>query len=125
MKNKNFPNNHCFQFAISNETGISTFYENEISHTNSLLKINDSSKDAIKKTKEYELSHISKNDKADEFIRQHRIESIDLLKVDVQGAESYVLKVRWKPLKITKNANIEVSFFDYYEKKSSLKLKES
>ena len=45
--------------------------------------------------------------------------TIDLLKIDVQGAESQVLKGARKVLEKTKNILVEISLYDFYESKTS------
>jgi len=68
LKNKNYKNNFCYNYAISNITGNTVFYENEISHTNSLVKINISSVDSIKKQKTINSTINIKAIKLDDFI---------------------------------------------------------
>jgi FkbM family methyltransferase len=91
-----------FNLALSDEDGTASFYRNKISHTNSLLKVNMKSRDSIGVTKA-----IAQNDaqylegfnaeiqvatmQLDSFSGQHSIDQIDLLKIDVQGAECRVL----------------------------------
>ena len=92
LKNNNYKNNICFNYAISNITGNTVFYENQISHTNSLVKINSLSVDSIKKQKTINTKINIKAKKLDDFCSEEKINKIDLLKVDVQGAETLVLK---------------------------------
>ena len=48
---------------------------------------------------------------------EQKINKIDLLKVDVQGAESLVFEGSHNTLKRTKVVIVEICFFDYYENK--------
>ena len=117
LKNNNYINNICFNYAISNITGNTVFYENEISHTNSLIKINSSSLDSIKKQKTINSEINIKAKRLDDFIIEQKINNIDLLKVDVQGAESLVFEGGQNTLNKTKVVIVENCFFDYYENK--------
>jgi hypothetical protein len=51
----------------------------------------------------------------DTFVKQHGIHKVDLLKIDVQGAECRVLKGGKQALRNVKAIVMEISFFDYYE----------
>ena len=117
LKNNNYKNNICFNYAISNITGNTVFFENEISHTNSLVKINSLSVDSIKKQKTINSKINVKAIKLDDFIIEQKINKIDLLKVDVQGAESLIFEGSQNTLKKTKVVIVEICFFDYYENK--------
>ena len=116
--------------AISDFDGCATFYRNKISHTNSLFKVNLNSKDSIGITsakinndKQY-LSGFNSEYKVsatmlDSFTKKHCIEKVDLLKIDVQGAECHVLRGGQNSLKTTRAIVLEISFFDYYEHQTS------
>ena len=91
-----------FNLAISDADGTASFYRNKISHTNSLFKVNLKSKDSIgiaKATVEKNTQFFNNFNeevmvatvRLDSFTRQHSIKLIDLLKIDVQGAERSVL----------------------------------
>ena len=119
-----------FNLALSDVDGTASFYRNKISHTNSLLKVNLKSRDSIGVAKA-----IEKNDaqyferfnaevqvttaQLDSFSSQRSIDQIDVLKIDVQGAECRVLEGGAEVLKRTKVIILEISFFDYYESRSS------
>jgi FkbM family methyltransferase len=119
-----------FNLAFSDADGTASFYRNKISHTNSLLKVNLHSKDSIaisksviENDKEY-LTGLNNEVKVataqlDTFIRQHAIEKIDLLKIDVQGAECCVLSGGQAALQKTSVVVLEINFFDYYERQTS------
>lgn len=115
-----------FNMAFSDVDGTASFYRNKISHTNSLLKVNLKSRDSIDIA-----NAIVKNDmqyfegfneevqvasvRLDSFTNQHSIGKIDLLKIDVQGAECRVLVGGNKILRNTTAIVLEINFFDYYE----------
>lgn len=119
LKNNNYKNNICFNYAISNITGNTVFYENQISHTNSLVKINSLSVDSIKKQKTINTKINIKAKKLDDFCSEEKINKIDLLKVDVQGAETLVFEGSQNILINTRVVIVEICFFDYYENKGS------
>lgn len=115
-----------FNLALSNKDGTESFYRNKISHTNSLLKVNLSGKDSIAITKaiaEKDVQYLeSFNDEVhvdtsrlDSFIKDQSINQIDILKIDVQGAECKVLAGGLTALSDTRVIVMEISFFDYYE----------
>lgn len=120
----------CFNMALSDTDGVVSFYRNRISHTNSLLKVNLNSRDSIgianaivennKKyfegfNEEVKVEAVS----LDSFAKRHPIERIDLLKIDVQGAECRVLAGGNATLQKTKVLVLEINFFDYYEQQTS------
>ena len=115
-----------FNLALSDTDGTASFYRNKISHTNSLLKVNLNSKDSIgianataQDDRQYfegfnEEVKVAAT-RLDSFTKQHSIGQIDLLKIDVQGAECRVLAGGNATLRNTKAIILEISFFDYYE----------
>lgn len=116
--------------ALSDESGFKVFYRNKISHTNSLNKVNLNSKDSIRAKNEKSIQNSSYKDEVnskinvetitlDEFMANNFIQSIDLLKIDVQGSEEKVLKGATNSLGKIMSIIIEISFYDYYEKSSS------
>jgi len=132
LKSKNYNNNLCFNMAISNFTGTTIFYQNEISHTSSLFKVNIESKDSVTISKANENNSKNKfsdyNKKInvntttlDDFYESQKLSDIDLLKIDVQGAEALVVEGGVKTfLKHTHSLVVEVSFYDYYEQSNTL-----
>ena len=66
------------------------------------------------------LSELAKIKTLDQYVHEKKIKCIDLLKIDVQGFESKVLKGAIRTLKDKiKIIELEIIFIDYYEKKSS------
>ena len=121
---------HYYNQALSDSVGTATFFRNKISHTNSLFKVNLSSTDSIGITNaivndddQYLSGFNSEFQVAtttlDTFIKAHSKGMVDLLKIDVQGAECCVLSGGEKSLKKTKVIILEISFFDYYEHQTS------
>jgi FkbM family methyltransferase len=119
-----------FNLALSDVDGTTSFFQNKISHTNSLLKVNLTSRDSIgianataeNDTKYFDGFNVEVQVVAttlDSFTKQHSIATIDLLKIDVQGAESRVLAGGKETLMRTKAVILEISFFDYYEHQTS------
>lgn len=130
LESKAYPDNPCFNIAISNQTGTLPFFRNKISHTSSLLKVNVDSCDSIRLNQlkatgssDYlqEVNHPIDVEvlRLDDFVKAHDISHIDLLKIDVQGAEVDVLAGGSSALGLTRNISIEISFFDFYERRSS------
>ena len=127
---KESANNKLFNIALSDTTGEIIFYKNKISHTNSLFKVNLNSRDSIRAKKENFLENSSyleeinlnisvKTTTLDQFVSDFSIKKIDLLKIDVQGAEELVLLGGVNALKDVTSIIVEVSFFDYYEKSTN------
>lgn len=119
-------NVHYFNLALSDADGTSIFYRNQISHTNSLLRVNLNSRDSIgiaRATAENDSKFFENFNKEcevrtvrlDTFAQQHSVNRVDLLKIDVQGAECRVLKGGEATLRKVGVIVLEISFFDYYE----------
>ena len=120
----------CHNLALSDMEGTVDFFRNNISHTNSLYKTNIESKDSIyldkvrKHQQEFEPEKFNQEIKVsacrmDKFCEEQSIRRINLLKIDVQGAEAKVLVGAGNLLERVDNIVIEVSFYDYYEHQSS------
>lgn len=116
----------CHNIALSDAEGAVEFFRNGISHTNSLYKVNLESTDSIYMTKvrsherDFEPERFNQEIKVstcrlDDFCKRQGISHIDLLKIDVQGAEARVLVGAGALLKEVDNVIVEVLFFDYYE----------
>lgn len=129
---KKLENNHtfCHQFAMANSNEEAPFYRNKFSHTNSLLKVNLESNDSIFLAN----SRLTENDiqsdlfnqqiliktvRLEDFCHEYSVNYIDILKIDVQGAEEKVLLGAGSMLSTVNNLIIEISLFDYYEHQSS------
>ena len=119
-------NNKIFNFAFSNMVGESHFFQNKISHTNSLYEVNIDSRDSIRAQ---ELSLIDSKEintrinvdtfTLDRFFEDYSVDFVDLMKVDTQGAEELVLEGGVESLDKIQSIILEVSFFDYYVHKTN------
>ncbi len=126
LTKRDYTDVNYFNLALSSKIGELSFFRNEISHTNSLFKVNLESKDSIGITKAKNSGNVDffnnfnsevkvKTSTLDEICKNNSIHLIDLLKIDVQGAECEVLKGGKNIMRNTKVLIIEISFFDYYE----------
>jgi len=120
----------CFNMAVSDTDGTATFYRNAISHTNSLLKVNFDSRDSIKLAEAREKQDTDFYANFNEelqvptrtlktFMQEQGLERVDLLKIDVQGAEEQVLAGCGDWLQRIGVIVMEICFFDYYEHATS------
>jgi FkbM family methyltransferase len=130
LSNISVPNLKLENIALSDNIGETSFYRNNISHTNSLFKVNQNSKDSISilnaKSENNESFFEGLNNEIkvktttlDVYTKINKINIIDLLKIDVQGAEVKVLNGAISTLETTKCVILEISFYDYYETQTS------
>ena len=105
--------NHTVEeVALSNLDGVSNFNIQDISHLSSLHKINKKSRNSngyhLKESHEtIEVKILT----GDSYIAAQDIDTIDLLKIEVFS----------KCISKVNNILVEVSFYDFYENKSSIK----
>jgi len=88
---KDYPNINIYNFAIADTIGETVFYSNKNEDTNSILsssKIGLSSDEQVKTIGQT----IINTDTIDTFCLSHKIHKIDILKMDIQGAELMALK---------------------------------
>jgi FkbM family methyltransferase len=116
-KLKNKKNVSIFNLAISDKTGISNMYVSnylgEKSHSSSLLK----------PMEHLNFHHLVKFDEVievktinlDEFIDKNKIKTIDLLWLDLQGYEPFILKSSSQTISITKFIFCEVMMINLYD----------
>lgn len=122
----------CHNLALANKTGLSSFFKNNLSHTNSILRVNLESEDSIKLSTARKSPEVFQNTatdfnkeitistiRLDEFCQQNHISRINLLKIDTQGTEAEVLRGAGDLLYNVDNIILEICFFDFYEKRSS------
>ena len=106
------------------------FFSNKISHTNSVFRVNSNSQDSLffeehrksgiaVREGEFNLPLRVPSMRLSTFCREHQIDHIHLLKIDVQGAESRVLKGAGDALNFTDCIILEIMFYDYYEHQGS------
>ena len=105
-------NIHCSDIALSNYSGETTFYQvvNGNVGASSLLKINDQFS-----TQMHQSEIKVKVDRADRFMIDNNIESVDLLWVDVQGSEIDCFSGFGDGLSNVKAIHTEVGINSFYE----------
>ena len=123
-----------FCFAAADFDGTVQLHTNAIAHTNGIYSINPNSSDSIalaqanneegdgNQGSELLSGQLSvKAQTLDSFLLEQGISGIvDILKIDVQGAEIDVLKGSPSVLARTKAILIEISLYDYYVHSSSI-----
>lgn len=119
-----------FQFAATDAEGTATLFANDIPHTNSLYPINSESRDSVDISRRREQGVLDEAQllssvevpahRLDGFADGQGIGEIDLLKIDVQGAEVDVLRGSSGILERVGVIMIEISLYDYYTSSSSI-----
>ncbi len=105
----------AYQLALSNVVGEVEFFTQTTSHLGGLLPINKVSKDSLGYTEKAENQPIKVScTTLDDFCNDNHVEAIDLLKIDVQGAEVSVLKGGKNILNSVKAIIVEISLYDFY-----------
>ncbi len=120
----------AFQFAATDAEGPVTLFANSIPHTNSLYPINPESRDSVdisRRRQDGLLDHAQlvsgievPGRRLDSFVDGEGIDVVDLLKIDVQGAEVDVLRGSVGFLDRVTVIMIEISLYDYYASSSSI-----
>jgi FkbM family methyltransferase len=121
---------HCHNVAVTDVDGPIVFYGNAVSHTNSVFRVNTDSRDSLFFTKQRGAGHAVPEQmfnrrievssvRLASFCKRHAIQHVDLMKLDVQGAERKVLDGAEGLLQATDNIVLEIMLFDYYEHQSS------
>ena len=113
---KSYPQIKLFRSAFSNRSGESIFYSNSSDATNSLLNSNRTNSWIDKDTRNNSAITVQ-TDTIDNFCEHNKIDHIDILKLDVQGAELLVLEGAERMLSSNKIDMIfsEVEFIEIYE----------
>ena len=119
-----------FNFAVTNFDGSVELYYNSIPHTSGIYPINSESSDSLSVAQQGESGAAAVNSSVgsvmvdarslNSFVAEQNIQEIDLLKIDVQGAEVDVLKGSGQILNRVAVVLIEISLYDYYEKSSTI-----
>lgn len=110
-----FKNNHnvFIRFeAVSDKIGTALFYKNKVNDTNSLLSsstIGAKSDEACKNISTYQVKTIT----IDAYCQKNNINQIDILKMDIQGAELFAL---YGAKEMIKNNKIKLIFAELYFK---------
>jgi FkbM family methyltransferase len=116
-------NHKIEECALSNFNGTQNFHIQDISHLSSLHKVNKSSKESLGyHTKESHVIVEVEVKRGDSYIEQKKIPHINLLKIDVQANEVQTLEGFSGFIHKINAVLVEVSFYDFYENKSSIKL---
>ena len=120
-KKLNLENNILNNIALSNFNGLSDFFEQDISHLSSLIKVNNESESSLgyAATEQHKKIEVTVNT-GDFYIKQNNINKIDLLKMDVQSNEVSTLQGFSDSLSIIRNVMVEISLYDLYEISSSI-----
>ena len=112
------------QLGLSSSVGTTTLYSNSFAPTNSLFKTHLEGENTwgntnvLKPLGELEINTIT----LDEFVKQNQIDKIDILKLDVQGAEYMVLEGAHETLKKRKVGIVytEIITMPTYENQKSI-----
>ncbi len=121
IRELNISNHVVEEIALSNFDGVENFNVQDISHLSSLHKVNKDSEQSLG----YHLNESHRTIevdvmRGDSYIKQKGIEAIDLLKMDVQANEVNTLEGFSDCVHLINALLVEVSFYDFYEIKSSI-----
>lgn len=109
-----FPNIHCYNIALSNRSGFTTFYQSggRSTATSSLLAPKEYLKEHPTTIFEkISIPTITLND----WAKKNKISHIDFMWLDMQGAELLALQAGIDLLKTVKALHCEVSYQERYE----------
>jgi len=115
------PNVEVHNIALSDSSGTADFYVQDISHLSSLNMINRSSKSSLgyAEKERHTVEEVTVK-RGDEFCNEYKINHIHFLKIDVQANEVSTLTGFNNILANVDSIFVEVSFYDFYSKKSSI-----
>ena len=117
------PNVMVHEIALSNYDGSAKFNIQDISHLSSLHNINqDSSHSLGYAERERHTSIDVEVARGDTFMKKHKISEIDLLKIDVQANEVETIQGFSSVLNKIRAVFVEVSMYDFYNSRSSIRL---
>jgi FkbM family methyltransferase len=120
---KNFPDRTKFKIfnaAIADLAGETEFFVNEdADHVSSLLKIFNKNEELSSLNIAEPVSTKIKTLTLDHIVKEQKLSHIDLIKIDVQGAEHLVLQGGIETLKITRLVYTEFSYKPLYENSST------
>jgi len=121
ISNLRLPNIFVHQLALSDFDGSAEFNIQDISHLSSLHKINHESQTSLGYAKEENHRSICiEVMRGDAFMQKNHIDSIDLLKIDVQANEVKTLLGFSAVIDKVKVVFVEVSIYDLYENYSTI-----
>ncbi len=122
IKLKDIPNVKVFTLALSNESGKFRFNVQDLSHLSSLNPINTRSEHSLGYAEKETHTEIDVMvARGDEFCASNGVAKIDLLKVDVQANEVDTLAGFSNFISNVRVVFVEVSLYDFYKKKSSIR----
>lgn len=121
---KGYKNVNFVKEGLSNKIGSAKYYKQTMSHLGGLKKINQESEDSLGYAKQALNKEIQiQINTLDNYCKTHKIDAIDILKIDVQGLEVEVLQGASNILRSTKVITLELSLYDFYENIESPLLK--
>ena len=111
----------AYNTAVSDKSSRVDYYAQDLSHLGGLYPINRDSVDSLGYAKSASNTKITvQSTTLAEFMSTSGISEVDLLKIDVQGAEEDVLKGAGDALRVVKNISVECNLFDFYGTSKSL-----
>ena len=110
------------QMALSDFDGSAKFNVQDVSHLSSLHKINRQSQHSLGYAEsETHTAIMVEVMRGDTFSERYGIKTIDLLKIDVQANEVNTIKGFSRIIHKVKAVFVEISMYDFYENRSSIK----
>ena len=114
LRKLNLPGQDVVEAAVSDKVGEATFTVNNTEQASSLLEINPDMSGAYKLDMVAAEKITVKVTTLDQLAADLKLDRIDLVKIDVQGAERELLAGAAKILRSTKYIQIEVLFVEHY-----------
>jgi FkbM family methyltransferase len=115
LRKLNLPGAEVVEAAMADKVGEARFTVSNTEQASSLLEINPTMSDAYKLDMSESQRITVKVTTLDQTVSDLGLESIDLVKIDVQGAERALLAGASSALKRTKYIQIEVLFVEHYK----------
>lgn len=109
------PNDKIVPAIVSDKVGQEKFYIFELETTSSVFRFDESMNDLSKLNLEPKEERLVNAITVDSLMKDQGIQKVDLMKIDVQGAEMKVLNGSLDSLKLIRNIWIEVSFRKVYK----------
>ena len=115
LRKLNLPGQEVVEAAMSDKVGEATFTVSNTEQASSLLEINPAMSGAYNLDMSESQRITVRVTTLDQTVSDLGIQSIDLLKIDVQGAERALLAGASSALQKTKYVQIEVLFVEHYQ----------
>ena len=115
LRKLNLPGAEVVQAALSDSIGEASFAVNQTEQASSLFEVNSDMSDAYKLDMAVAEKISVQVSTLDQLTATSKLERIDLLKIDVQGAERELLRGARKTMGNTKYIQIEVLFVEHYK----------